>query len=142
MKIITSVPTTSLSLEETLHKMDQNTPPNLIYDDLISGNIKLTLNGMNFQLRDYTNPLIFLPSSGDTELVMEGLVVIADPIGTLDCRRHVSIPLDFDQDLVLTTTRSVNPTKIYMQTETEIVTKSNLQISIGASYDACFAGIF
>ena len=142
LQVIASVSATTLSLEETLHEIDENTPPDLIYEDLIARKIKLTLNGMEFRLRDYTNPLILLPSTEDTELVMQGLVMIADLAGNVECRRKVFVPLEFDEDVVLSTSRSVNPTKIYMKTETEIVTKSNFQISIGAPYDACMAGTF
>lgn len=141
LEIIASMPLCEKSLEETLHEMDENTPENLFYEELLARQIKMTLTGMDFRLRDYTNPLIFLPTTGGTKFVMEGLVIIADPSGPPESRRKVEIPLDIDSDTtILTTTRSVNPTKVYMQTETDIFTKSNFQISMGAPYEACMAG--
>lgn len=141
LEVIASMPLCTKSLEETLHEMDENTPETLIYEDLIARQIKMTLTGMDFRLRGYTNPLILLPTAGGTKFVMEGLVIIADPSGPPESRRKVEVPLEID-DSILTTTRSVNPTKVYMKTETDIFTKSNFQISMGAPYEACMAGTF
>ena len=142
LEVIASIPLCTLSLEDTLHEMDDNTPSNLIYEDLIARQIKMTLSGMDFRLRDYTNPLILLPTSGGTKFVMEGLVIIADPSGPPESRRNVEVPLEIGDGTILRTTRSVNPTKVYMQTDIDIFTRSNFQISLGAPYEACMAGSF
>ncbi|KAJ3358796.1 hypothetical protein HDU91_005109, partial [Kappamyces sp. JEL0680] len=140
-EVIATIPQCLESIEITLHKMDENTPPDMVYDDLVCRQVKMTLTGIDMRMRDYTNPLLQLPKSPGTSLTMEGLIVIADPYSPPECKRMVYLPLDFDDELVLTVARTVNPTKVYMDTVTQIITDQNFKMALGAPFDPCMADI-
>jgi hypothetical protein len=139
-EVDTSIPRCEESIERTLHQMDENTPPDLIYDDLLCCHVKMKLTGIDMRLRDYTHPLMYLPHAPGTSFLMEGLIVIADPSSPPDCKRLVYLPLDYD-DTILTIARTVNPTKVYMETITKISTDQNYTVSLGAPFDPCLADI-
>ena len=135
------IPTLAMSLERTLHEMDENTPPNLIYDDLIARNVKMTFTSLSSQLRDYSNPLMYMPRSSGSYFVMEGLIVIADPESPPQCKRAVAMTLDFDDELTLVISRNANPTKTYMQTNMHVQTDSVVRICLGAPFEPCLADV-
>jgi RNA pol II promoter Fmp27 protein domain len=141
LEIEAKIPMLAESLEKTLHELDENTPPDLIYEDLIARNVKLIFTGLSFKLRDYTNPLMYMPQSAGSYFVMEGLVVIADPESPPQCKRVVALPLDFDDELSLLITRNANSTKTYMRTNMRIHTDSVVRICLGAPFEPCLADV-
>ncbi|KAH6565211.1 hypothetical protein BASA62_007446 [Batrachochytrium salamandrivorans] len=130
------------TVEETLHLLDASTPPDLIYDDLIPRNVSIQLQSINIRLRDYPYSLIKIPESprGIT-LKTTGLLIIAEPELPAESRRTVQLPLEgLGVDPVIVT-RSVSPTKIYVQTETEIKCSSVIRACYGAPLEACLTDL-
>jgi hypothetical protein len=134
-------PTFSDPLEQVLHRIDCTTPENIIYDDLMPFDIKVIVCGLEVRLRDYKNPLIYLPHVGDTYCELNGLLIVAEPHGKPECTRTVTLPLSCAPDILLQVTRNVNPTKIYMETITNVSTLSTVQVCLGAPYEPALAEV-
>ncbi|KAJ1334836.1 hypothetical protein BSLG_007990 [Batrachochytrium salamandrivorans] len=101
-----------------------------------------TLQSINIRLRDYPYSLIKIPESprGIT-LKTTGLLIIAEPELPAESRRTVQLPLEgLGVDPVIVT-RSVSPTKIYVQTETEIKCSSVIRACYGAPLEACLTDL-
>ncbi|KAJ3271224.1 hypothetical protein HDV01_006957 [Terramyces sp. JEL0728] len=124
-------------LEDMIHQIDITTPNTLTYSDLLPLHIKAHFCGCQVRLRDYSNPILYLPQS-TSFWETNGLLIVADPISPKESEKIVDIPLDFGK--MINIKRNVNPTKLYTQSET-VVNTSALQVCLGAAFEPCVANL-
>ncbi|KAI8925650.1 golgi-body localization protein domain-containing protein [Entophlyctis helioformis] len=158
LNVVVTAPTLlSETIEETLHLLDATTPRQLIYDDLIARDLVVEMQSACVRLRDYPYALFDLPAPPASTATAtataaspasrsktptwrtSGLLVVAEPALSSESRRLVHIGLGGLKAPPVPVTRSVNPTKIYLQTRTDIMTASTVRACYGTAYDPCLA---
>ncbi|KAJ3115920.1 hypothetical protein HDU96_010866 [Phlyctochytrium bullatum] len=136
------------TIEESLHAIDPNTPNDRIYDELIPRKVKICLEQMEIKIRDYPLPLVSIPRSDVLTWKTEGLLIFAEPSTSREAKRVVKLslkPLAIAGTDFVTVTRSVNPIKIYTETETTIsasVVRTNWGSSVEAPMGDVEADVF
>ncbi|KAI8896892.1 golgi-body localization protein domain-containing protein [Globomyces pollinis-pini] len=141
LSINVSPPDCDDSLERMLHKIDVTTPPDLLYNDMVARNIHISLLGAEIRLRDFPNPLFYVPNDGDTRMETVGLMIVADPWSPAQSRKDIDLDLAFDTHSRVTVTKNVSPTKFYLQSVTTINTDSNVKACLGAPFEPGLADI-
>ncbi|KAJ3319144.1 hypothetical protein HDV06_006647 [Boothiomyces sp. JEL0866] len=124
-------------LEEMIHQIDITTPSSLIYSDLLPLHLKVLFCGCEVRLRDYSNPILYLPQS-TSFWETNGLLIVADPVSPKESEKMLDIPLDYGD--IIKIKRNVNPTKLYTQSET-VVNTSVIQVCLGAAFEPCVANL-
>jgi hypothetical protein len=127
------------SIEETCVLIDDTTP-NMKYDDLVCLSVKTYVKGMQINLRDYSIPLIQVITTNkvpkEAECKLESLVIIADP-----CSDSKPIELELLKSKTVTITKSIAPTKFYVESNSKIITDEDIEICVGAPYEPCLADL-
>ncbi|KND00922.1 uncharacterized protein SPPG_04022 [Spizellomyces punctatus DAOM BR117] len=129
------------TVEESLHKMDPNTPARALYDDLIPRDVTINLGEMSLRIRDYPLPIVHIPKSATSSWKTEGLLIIAEQASGTESKRTVYIPLDPIAEEPLRIGRTVNPTKLYTSFNTTITTSSTIQLCWGAATEPGIADV-
>ncbi|KAJ3225410.1 hypothetical protein HK099_006868 [Clydaea vesicula] len=137
------------TIEETLHLMDPlQTPAKKVYDELIPRNIDVGFDSFLALLRDYSFPLVDLPSSAELfpnhkTWRTTGLVIIAEQFADDASKRWITVPvvpLPYDSIIFY---RTINPVKLYLSLKTKIKVGSakSLKLIWGASVDPAITDV-
>ncbi|KAJ1565886.1 hypothetical protein HK096_007815, partial [Nowakowskiella sp. JEL0078] len=134
------------TVENSLHFLDHQTAPKLIYDQLIPRNVIIQFKELLLLLKDYREPFLHIPpASGSDKNVSwstEGLIVLAEKLAGEESQRKIIIPLGSDANDWLPTicvTRTMNPPKIYSSTNTTISPGILIRFTWGAALEGAVA---
>lgn len=127
-----------------MHLLDSETPAIKKYDELIARNVTIESDSFCARLRDYSFPIIELPSSTTTKAwKTSGLVILTEQLADSCSRRIVNVsvePLPFPSIIL---TRTINPIKFYLNLTTKmyIDVGSRLRLTWGASIDPAISDV-
>ncbi|KAJ3023706.1 hypothetical protein HKX48_001596 [Thoreauomyces humboldtii] len=133
------------TIEESLSIMDPTTPHRALYDELIPRNIKISLEELSLQIRDYNYPLVHIEEKGATSWTTEGLLIVVEQAMAPESHRSIKLPLNLPYGQHLVITRGVVPTKLYTSLITTINSSSTIQLCWGAATEPGIAemmGVF
>lgn len=132
------------TVEETLNFMDYTTPSNLVYDELIARDIILKLADLEAKLRNYPFPLVSIPPT-QSEMhhtwETKGLLVIVGQQFDPNSMREEILDLAPLSVPSLTVTRSMNPVKIYLNSESLVRSSGILKVTYGPSIEPCLSDV-